>query len=225
MKDLFSFLNEVSGNSDFKATLSERGGFITFSNSGRRGGSKFFQIGLDNILQTLKDILINIETFKNLTEYDETSWRNNGSEYFSDSVANANSTVQTKPLFSTLSKVINWANQPRLDSIDSDAKICLDKDALETTIAKLEVVADSFKPSTVIPNNTCDDTCRQIIFYGAPGTGKSHKIKAQLEGAFKENIFRTTFHPDSDYSTFVGAYKPTMEKPMDKVYAKGELIK
>ena len=127
-------------------------------------------------------------------------------------------------MFSTLSKVINWANQPRLDSIDSDAKICLDKDALETTIAKLEVVADSFKPSTMIPNNTCDDTCRQIIFYGAPGTGKSHKIKAQLEGVFKENIFRTTFHPDSDYSTFVGAYKPTMEKPMDKVYAKGELI-
>lgn len=224
MKDLFSFLNEVSGNSDFKATLSERGGFITFSNSGRRGGSKFFQIGLDNILQTLKDILINIETFKNLTEYDETSWRNNGSEYFSDSVANANSTVQTKPLFSTLSKVINWANQPRLDSIDSDAKICLDKEALETTIAKLEVVANSFKPSAIMPNNTCDDTCRQIIFYGAPGTGKSHKIKAQLEGVSKENIFRTTFHPDSDYSTFVGAYKPTMEKSIDKIYTKGELI-
>ena len=224
MKDLFSFLNEVSGNSDFKATLSERGGFITFSNSGRRGGSKFFQIGLDNILQTLKDILINIETFKNLTEYDETSWRNNGSEYFSDSVANANSTVQTKPLFSTLSKVINWANQPRLDSIDSDAKICLDKDALETTIAKLEIVADSFRPSVMIPHDTCNDTCRQIIFYGAPGTGKSYKIKVQLEGVSKENIFRTTFHPDSDYSTFVGAYKPTMEKPIDKIYAKGELI-
>ena len=49
MKDLFSFLNEASDNSDFKATLSKRGGFITFSNSGRRGGSKFFQIGLDNI--------------------------------------------------------------------------------------------------------------------------------------------------------------------------------
>lgn len=204
--------------------MSVRGGFITFSNSGRRGGSKFFQIGLDNILQTLKDILINIETFKNLTEYDETSWRNNGSEYFSDSVANANSTVQTKPLFSTLSKVINWANQPRLNSIDSDAKICLDKEALETTIAKLEVVADSFKPSAMMPNNTDDDTYRQIIFYGAPGTGKSHKIKAQLKDVSKENIFRTTFHPDSDYSTFVGAYKPTMEKPMDKVYAKGELI-
>lgn len=53
---------------------------------------------------------------------------------------------------------------------------------------------------------------RQIIYYGAPGTGKSHKIKEQLEGVSKENIFRTTFHPDSDYSTFVGAYKPTKDK-------------
>lgn len=52
----------------------------------------------------------------------------------------------------------------------------------------------------------------QQIFYGAPGTGKSHRIKEQLEGVSKENIFRTTFHPDSDYSTFVGAYKPTKGK-------------
>ncbi len=55
-------------------------------------------------------------------------------------------------------------------------------------------------------------TAYQVIFYGAPGTGKSHKIKAQLEGVPKENIFRTTFHPDSDYSTFVGAYKPARGK-------------
>lgn len=52
----------------------------------------------------------------------------------------------------------------------------------------------------------------QIIYYGAPGTGKSHRIKGQLKGVPKENIFRTTFHPDSDYSTFVGAYKPTRSK-------------
>lgn len=46
----------------------------------------------------------------------------------------------------------------------------------------------------------------QQIFYGAPGTGKSHTIKEQTKG---EDVVRTTFHPDSDYSTFVGAYKPT----------------
>ena len=48
----------------------------------------------------------------------------------------------------------------------------------------------------------------QQIYYGAPGTGKSHEIKKLTEG---ESVIRTTFHPDSDYSTFVGAYKPTME--------------
>ena len=59
----------------------------------------------------------------------------------------------------------------------------------------------------------------QIIYYGAPGTGKSHRIKKELKemNVPKENIFRTTFHPDSDYSSFVGCYKPTM-KPVDEKY-------
>lgn len=47
---------------------------------------------------------------------------------------------------------------------------------------------------------------QQIIYYGAPGTGKSHAIEVATEG---QDVIRTTFHPDSDYSTFVGAYKPT----------------
>ena len=46
----------------------------------------------------------------------------------------------------------------------------------------------------------------QQIYYGAPGTGKSHEIKRLTKG---KEVIRTTFHPDSDYSTFVGAYKPT----------------
>ena len=46
----------------------------------------------------------------------------------------------------------------------------------------------------------------QQIFYGAPGTGKSYTINRDTAG---EDVIRTTFHPDTDYSTFVGAYKPT----------------
>ena len=46
----------------------------------------------------------------------------------------------------------------------------------------------------------------QQIYFGAPGTGKSHEIKDQIK---KHKSFRITFHPDTDYSTFVGAYKPT----------------
>ena len=58
----------------------------------------------------------------------------------------------------------------------------------------------------------------QQIYYGAPGTGKSHEIKELTDGKL---VIRTTFHPDSDYSTFVGAYKPTtIEVPMRDVTGK-----
>ena len=58
----------------------------------------------------------------------------------------------------------------------------------------------------------CINTPFQQIFYGAPGTGKSHAVKLETETWEKRGrVVRTTFHPDSDYSTFVGAYKPTTE--------------
>ena len=50
----------------------------------------------------------------------------------------------------------------------------------------------------------------QQIYYGAPGTGKSHATN-EVTSKYPDTV-RTTFHPDSDYSTFVGAYKPTMTK-------------
>ena len=59
---------------------------------------------------------------------------------------------------------------------------------------------------------SCKNSCLmplQQIFYGAPGTGKSFKIKRDTKNQSK---IRTTFHPDSDYSTFVGCYKPTMNE-------------
>lgn len=46
----------------------------------------------------------------------------------------------------------------------------------------------------------------QQIYFGAPGTGKSYIVNRDTKG---ESVVRTTFHPDSDYSTFVGCYKPT----------------
>lgn len=58
----------------------------------------------------------------------------------------------------------------------------------------------------------------QQIFYGAPGTGKSHSVKKVtgelLEDGIeveRDSVFRTTFHPDTDYASFVGCYKPTMK--------------
>lgn len=69
-------------------------------------------------------------------------------------------------------------------------------------------------------------TSHQIIYYGVPGTGKSYKIKKYLEdnNVDEKNIFRTAFYPDSDYSTFVGAYKSTMNNHVKRTYSKYELI-
>lgn len=208
MKDLYSFLNEISQRSSFNAELSKRGGFITFSNSGRRGGTKYFQIGIDSILQTLKDILEHLVVFKTITKYDETPWRDNGSEYFTDPVANANSTVQTKPLFSTLSKIIIWGNQPQLDHVDPDEEIALNETTLIKAINKLEKVANCFMPKRNITNDLNEKPLQQI-FYGAPGTGKSFVVDEMCRQHLHH---RTTFHPDSDYSTFVGCYKPKSHK-------------
>ena len=70
----------------------------------------------------------------------------------------------------------------------------------------------SFADEIEDPNTQNDDVILplQAIYYGAPGTGKSYKIKSLEKGKATKPV-RTTFHPDSDYSTFVGAYKPTME--------------
>ena len=61
------------------------------------------------------------------------------------------------------------------------------------------------------PVITKDETKRvsslQTIFYGTPGSGKSHRVKELTNG---KKIHRTTFHPDSDYASFVGCYKPTI---------------
>jgi len=82
----------------------------------------------------------------------------------------------------------------------------------------------------------------QKIYYGCPGTGKSYKVMKETEGEdgkktiyfdkygvyvpdiepiedkseHTTNIFRTTFHPDYDYSTFVGSYKPVMNPILEE---------
>ena len=51
----------------------------------------------------------------------------------------------------------------------------------------------------------------QQIFFGAPGSGKSFKLKEDILPKDDKYVFRTTFHPDTDYSSFVGCYKPQMK--------------
>ena len=55
---------------------------------------------------------------------------------------------------------------------------------------------------------------RNIIYFGAPGTGKSYNLnrdKDKLLEDYKDNYERVTFHPDYSYANFVGTYKPVPE--------------
>lgn len=56
----------------------------------------------------------------------------------------------------------------------------------------------------------------QKIFFGTPGSGKSFHVSGIVDG-HEKFTFRTTFHPDYDYASFVGTYKPVKDEE------KGEL--
>ena len=66
--------------------------------------------------------------------------------------------------------------------------------------------------------NTIDDPIRNKIVYGAPGTGKSHKVNNFKDKFFADEFLfeRVTFHPSYTYGQFVGSYKPS------PIYSKDE---
>ncbi|RGP41524.1 Type-2 restriction enzyme BsuMI component YdiS [Altererythrobacter insulae] len=71
--------------------------------------------------------------------------------------------------------------------------------------------ADEETPDALPQNEVPADLPHNRIFYGAPGTGKSHNLNAELEAHFPNESFfeRTTFYPDYTSGTFMGAYRPT----------------
>ena len=85
-----------------------------------------------------------------------------------------------------------------------DSNIKRDVDAINNLLKGVE------------PTKSILESPLQQIFYGAPGTGKSFKIDDTIKRG-KYSSIRTTFHPDSDYSTFVGSYKPVMDDVNVKV--------
>jgi 5-methylcytosine-specific restriction protein B len=51
------------------------------------------------------------------------------------------------------------------------------------------------------------NAAENVIYYGAPGVGKSYEIDSTCSTL---NSIRTVFHPDTQYSDFVGCLKPQM---------------
>lgn len=81
------------------------------------------------------------------------------------------------------------------------------RDAFKILIQETDSVEGSFPlPLTEIST----EVGKNVIYYGAPGTGKSHVID-ELAKENPENMIRTVFHADTSRGDFVGALKPTMD--------------
>ena len=68
-----------------------------------------------------------------------------------------------------------------------------------------EVLDNKYKAIKKTPINFNQ---HQIIYYGCPGSGKSYKVNELFKFKDTRKVFRTTFHPETDYPSFVGCYKP-----------------
>ena len=121
-----------------------------------------------------------------------------------------------------------WSNHP--NSTPNEARAALsgqsDIDKFEYGYTSTLSVMASMYLNGCLSNQSHSSQPLQVIYYGAPGTGKSYKVKEdRLKGVPEENIFRTTFHPDSDYASFVGCYKPIVRAKGATNLSKEELLK
>ncbi|ECK0132616.1 AAA family ATPase, partial [Salmonella enterica] len=132
-----------------------------------------------------------------------------------DAVVNTLSTTQTLPLFSLINKVITIANNDSKDY--SEKTMQISKEALTNTINYLETqIPDNnqyiLELSKYSEHSTFIESVNKI-FYGAPGTGKSHRIN-EILGSSK--YIRTVFYPDMLYSDFVGSLRPRTIEDSEK---------
>lgn len=136
---LVTEIDRLNKKSKFRLIFDATGGFVELFNTSEKG----FVLGLKSLLNTFKDIKQNFDLFIPHTNYVESIWRNLGSQYYKDNAANTMSTVQTKPLFATLSKFYVIANSD-LHQYD-DSKIDLTIDKLDNTISFLSNLIDVYK--------------------------------------------------------------------------------
>ena len=92
-------------------------------------------------------------------------------------------------------------------------------DVFDINIENALIYHNDGKEDELENTNTDSELELQQIFYGAPGSGKSTAVKNKI-AQNKMKLFRTTFHPESDYFSFFGSYKPSTEKTTGKIIYK-----
>ncbi|EHK7542360.1 restriction endonuclease [Vibrio cholerae] len=142
-----------------------------------------------------------------MTRYVEKEWRDNGSKYFTDLILNSMITVQTKPCFTTFSKIINWATEKNFSDYD-DNVIDLSPESLNVTIEKIENLALSFSPNEHAKKERRINAVKPLdaqllskpflLLAGISGTGKTRFVREQAKTSkqFAETYCLTSVRPD-----------------------------
>ena len=196
------FDNVVNESSEIKVDYPNDGINVVFSNSGRRSDG-WFSLTIKQILESLECLIKNNKTIlsrvKNPAAYNQDDWR----EIFANEVANkvvsTMGITQTLPTFELLSKIIHHSN---FSSARTQKQIILDIGSLKAAKKKLS----SWKPKRVSPVFTASASAyhggENVIFYGAPGTGKPRRLTRKLKekntsAQFFIPIFRTVIFSDA----------------------------
>lgn len=203
--DLFD--NVVNESSRIKVDYPNDGINVIFSNSRRRSDG-WFLLTIKQILETLECLINNNKTIiskvKNPAKYKQDDWREIFANEVTNKVVSTMGVTQTLPTFELLSKIIHHSNS---SSARTQNEIILDISALETAKKKLS----SWKPIRISPVFTAIASTyhggENVIFYGAPGTGKTTTVDKEIKG---KKYVRTVFHPDLQNSDFFGCLKPHM---------------
>lgn len=83
--------------------------------------------------------------------------------------------------------------------------VLLERDSETSKVSEDEDISDYVDQT--VSTAAVEKKSRQLVYFGAPGTGKSYQLNKDSE-IFGKNIERVTFHPNMTYGNFVGVYKP-----------------
>ena len=131
--------------------------------------------------------------------------------------------IQAKHLVGALIDIFPENEQNLVDIFGEDFPIITNK-ATNDILKKEKKIYTSL---INIPENPVHNQPKNLILYGAPGTGKSYEIKRRMIKYFNHSSLfkRITFHSNYSYRDFVGSYKPIpLYKESDKVIYKADLV-
>lgn len=124
--------------------------------------------------------------------------------------------------FRILKKIVSKGLHPFLkDDNEFDLKDGIGIDQLQKYKDKVSTYLDLITRRTILENDSYEGMeefqnsdgentiPENVIFFGSPGTGKSYSADEKTNGHIVE---KTTFHPEYDYNSFVGGYKPIMNE-------------